>query len=169
MKQRREQTDTRVYLKKVNAFHTVSYRILQLANHGLLRTDFQHQVSKLLIEFTGCDSIGLWLKDHDKYYPSTATRLSNRSSEIDFIIFAPCETIKWKSDPRVVGPNPSVESTYRSVVTIPVVVNQENIGLVQLMSKKGDYFSKDIMELYRGLAEILGNCLDSPSHPNRFA
>ena len=47
-------------------------------------------------------------------------------------------------------------ATYRSVVTIPVVVNQENIGLLQLMSKKRDYFSKDIMELYRGLTEILG-------------
>ena len=156
MKQRKERTDTRVYLKKVNAFHTVSYRILQLANNGLLRADFQHEVSKLLMEFTGCDSIELWLKDHDKYYPSTATRLSNRSLEIDFITFAPCETIEGKLDPRLVGSKPSVSSTYRSVDVIPVVVNQENIGLVQLMSKKGDYFGKDIMELYRGLAEILG-------------
>jgi len=156
MKQRKERTDTRVYLKKMNAFHTVSYRILQLANNGLLRADFQHQVSKLLIEFTGCDSIELWLKDHDKYYPSTATRLSNRSLEIDFITFAPCETKKGKSDPRLAGLKPSVSSTYRSVATIPMVVNQENIGLLQLMSKKRDYFGKDNMELYGGLAEILG-------------
>ena len=48
MKQRREQTDTRIYLKKVNAFHTVSYRILLLANQGLLRTDFQREISKKL-------------------------------------------------------------------------------------------------------------------------
>ncbi len=100
MKQQKERTDTHVYLKKIRVFHTVLYRILQLADQGLLRTDFQHEVSKLLIEFTGCDSIVLWLKDHEKYYPSEGTRLSNRSSRIDFRTFTPCETIKRKSDPQ---------------------------------------------------------------------
>jgi signal transduction histidine kinase len=156
MKQRKEQTDTHIYLRKVKGFHTVSYRILQLANQGLLRTDFQHQVSKLLIAFTGCDSIELWLRDHEKYYPSKTSHLSSRSSKVDFRTFPPCETIKRNSDSMSLAHKPSGSSEFKSVVTIPVGVDKENIGLLQLMSKQRDYFSKDMIKLYRGLTPILG-------------
>jgi signal transduction histidine kinase len=156
MKQRKKRTDTPIYLEKMKGFHTVSYRILQLANQGLLRTDFQHQVSKILIPFTGCDAIELWLKDHGKYYPSKTTHLSSRSSRVDFRTFPPSETIIKKSDSRVLDPKSSDSNEYKSVVTIPVVVNKENIGFLQLMSKKRDYFSKEMIKLFRGLTQILG-------------
>lgn len=156
MKQQGEATNRSTYLRKIKGFPTASYRILQLANQGLLRTDFQHEVSKVLNESSGCDAIKLWLKDRDKYYSSRITRVSNRPSTIDFRTSPPCETIKTKSDLRILARKPSAYREYKSVVTIPVVVDKENIRLLQLMGKNRDYFSKDIIKLYRGLTQMLG-------------
>ena len=51
-------------------FHVLTFQILELANQGLSRTDFQREVSKKIIAFFGCDSVEFWLKDHEKYYQS---------------------------------------------------------------------------------------------------
>jgi signal transduction histidine kinase len=155
MKLRRERTNTPAELKSVKAFQDVSYRILQLANQGLLRADFQREVSKLVITFTGCDSVGLWLKDHGKYYPSKTTRLSKGSSKIDFRPFTPCEAIRTGSNPGIPR-EPAIGRPCKSARIIPVAVNRENVGLLQLMSREQKFFEKDVMEICRGLARILG-------------
>ena len=156
MKQQKERTDRSIYLKKIEGFHTASYRILQLANQGLLRTDFQHEVLNLVIEFSSCDAIELWVKDHDKYYSSKITRVSTRPSKIEFKTSPPFETIKTKSDLKILSHKPSISREYKSVVTVPMVVDKEKIGFLQFMSKDRGYFSKDIIKLYRGLTQILG-------------
>ena len=155
MKQRGESADVLAYLKKVKALHDVSYQILQLANQGLLRADFQHEVSKLIIEFTGCDSVALWLKDHAKYYPSEATRIPRESPKIDFRTFPPCKTIKVRSGPRILY-EAMIGRPWKSARAIPVAVNKEKIGLLQLRSQEDGFFKKDVMELCRALARILG-------------
>ena len=156
MKRQEERTSHPTYLEKIKGFHTLSYRILQLANQGLLRTDFQHEVSKLLIQFSGCDSLEFWLKDHEKYYPSRAICGSNQPLTIDFTTFPPRETLKRKSDLKILGHNPSVSGEYQSIVIIPVVVDREKIGLLQFMSRRQNYFNKEMIELYGDLTQILG-------------
>jgi two-component system NtrC family sensor kinase len=52
----------------------VSYQIMQLALEGLLRVDFLHQASKILMEYSGSDSVGMWLKERGKFYRSEVTR-----------------------------------------------------------------------------------------------
>jgi len=40
----------------------LSYRILQYASRGILRTEFQHEVSKMILDLSGCDGVELWVK-----------------------------------------------------------------------------------------------------------
>jgi len=55
-------------------FQALSHQILQHANRGLLRPHLQQEISKMMIDFSGCDAVELWLKDHDKYFRSRAYR-----------------------------------------------------------------------------------------------
>lgn len=52
--------------------------------------------------------------------------------------------------------NHSINGDYRSLALIPLVFGDENIGLMQLMSIQRYYFSKDKIEFYEGIAQILG-------------
>lgn len=60
------------------AFRTLSHQIVLHAQHGLLRIDFLHETSKILLEFSGCDSIEMWLKERGKYYRSEVTHSQKR-------------------------------------------------------------------------------------------
>jgi two-component system NtrC family sensor kinase len=49
-------------------FQLLSQRILHHANRGEPRIDFLRGICKLLLEFSGCAAVELWLKEGDKYY-----------------------------------------------------------------------------------------------------
>lgn len=49
-------------------FQLLSQRILHYANRGGPRIDFLRGICKLLLEFSGCATVKLWLKEGDKYY-----------------------------------------------------------------------------------------------------
>ena len=60
--------------KLAKEFQALSHQILQYANRGLLRPHLQQEISKMMIDFSGCDAVELWLKDHYKYFRSRAYR-----------------------------------------------------------------------------------------------
>lgn len=66
--------------KLVRDYQTLSHRILELANRGVLRVDFMHEVSRILLEFSGCDMVELRMKAHGKYYRSCLLRNSSKAS-----------------------------------------------------------------------------------------
>jgi signal transduction histidine kinase len=55
----------------------------------------------------------------------------------------------------------SLGGHYRSLAFIPLLVGNEIIGLLQLKSKRGDYFTEDEIALYEGVAQNLGVALVS--------
>ncbi len=57
----------------------LSNRILEYANLGLPRTDFLQEVSNLLIQFFGCDSVELWLEEAGTQARCETTRRPKRS------------------------------------------------------------------------------------------
>ncbi|MDH4258154.1 MAG: hypothetical protein OEV50_05020, partial [Candidatus Aminicenantes bacterium] len=59
-------------------FRYLADQIMHLALRGLLRTDFLNEASKILMEFSGCDSVEMWLKERGKYYRSEVTRSRKR-------------------------------------------------------------------------------------------
>ena len=60
--------------KVVEDLQALSHRILQCATQGVLRMDFQQKVTKMIMDFSGCDAVELWLKEHGKYFRCTTKR-----------------------------------------------------------------------------------------------
>ncbi|MGB8656468.1 MAG: ATP-binding protein [Candidatus Zixiibacteriota bacterium] len=50
----------------------------------------------------------------------------------------------------------SQSSQWKSLAVFPLVVDQDNIGLLHLRSKRTDFFSKEEIDFYEGLAQTLG-------------
>jgi len=159
--------------KLAKEFQTLSHQILLLANQGFLRPDFQREVSRKILDFSGADEIELWLKDHGKYFRSTVKRQpqepflfrirSSAQNEDGEIIPEPeddldhirlCNNILRGQ----VDPSKSMLSEsghHPSLFLIPLSVNQKSIGMLQLKSKAVNYFKKDGIELYESLARTL--------------
>ena len=190
------------YRKLVEEFQELSNRILQIANRGALRPHFQREVSKLIMDFSECDTIELWLKDHEQYFRCKATRGSERSlsfhtapcfqnekgamvpwAEDDPDLFYLCREMIlgradlsqpgftkngsfWAGDKKKLLPFTSspkrnlnrfkVGDGYLSFGVIPILVDHQNIGLLQLKSQHSNFFTEKQIELFENLAQILG-------------
>ncbi len=160
-------------IRSQSDFQSLAFRILQLANRVILRSDFQQEVCQRILDFSGADEVELWLKDHGKYFRSVVKRdLSNnlifgiRSSsqnESGEIISEP------EDDPDLIHLCNNVllnqtESSrlmlsksdhHPSLLLIPLSVNQKRIGLLHLKSNLKNYFKKAEIKLYEGLARSL--------------
>ena len=64
-------------------FRTLSHRILEVANRGVLRDTFQRDVSKMIIDFSACDAVEVWLKEHGKYFRCEVRKHGDLSSLFD--------------------------------------------------------------------------------------
>jgi signal transduction histidine kinase len=139
--------------------HAPGYAILLLANQGLLRPDFQREVSRRLLDFFGCDAVEMWLKDHEKYYPSETFRSLKEPSEIGFRTYRsyPVEELESNRDIPVVPP--SLCTPFSSSHTIPLEVEGKRIAFLRLKSSRRDNFPAAKTKSYEGLARILGIAL----------
>lgn len=72
-------------------FRALSHQILHYANRGVTRIDFIHQVSKMLIEFSGCDGVELRLKREKKYFLGETKRDAKQSFHVKHL---PCTPVK---------------------------------------------------------------------------
>jgi len=188
-------------------FRDLSHRILQFASRGVLRTKFQQTVSEMIMEFSGCDAVELWVKEHHKYFRCKTERCPDQSfsfeittlrqTETGEMISGPdddpglislCENIVrshvdstrpfftrkgsfWTDDakkkllrqaeggekPRL--PRFKISGPYSSIALIPLFVDHQNVGLLQLKSKQKTFFTVDKIGLYEDLGQNLGIAL----------
>jgi two-component system NtrC family sensor kinase len=191
------------YRKRAKGFRALSHQILLLANQGILRPDFQREVSRMILDFSGADEVGLWLKDHGKYFRSVVKRhpqkpflfgirssAQNENGEIipgpdddpDLICLCnnlirgqvePSKPMLTENGSFLTGNSKKpfslrlkpfrklharefkMSGHHPSLFLIPLLVNQQSIGLLQLKSNSKNYFKKDKIELYEGLARSL--------------
>ncbi len=164
-------------------FRALSHRILEYANRGVLRDTFQRYISKMIMDFSGCDAVELWLKEHGKYFRCEARRHSAPSPSFEI---KPC--IQMENGEIIPGPEDdptlihlcrdmisgrstsfhpfltphgsfwtgnlkqrsarrfgtdvsfqrhgiTIAGSYPSLVLIPLSIDQQNLGLLQLKSK----------------------------------
>ncbi len=188
-------------------FLTLTHRIMHFAFQGLLRVDFLREVSAILIEFSGCDSVEMWLKERGKFYRSEVDRSSNKPFHFEIM---PTEKDEFgkifpvlKSESgidRICGDvflgriDPALSSfakdgsfwtgnaesslaflfgneatdvsgrsqgvtEFSSLAIIPVSVEAQNIGLLQLKSVSTDFFVKEEFEFYKDVVQSLGIAL----------
>jgi two-component system NtrC family sensor kinase len=190
-------------------FQILSHQIMHLALRGLLRIDFLYEASRILMEFSGCDSVLMWIKERGKYYCGEVTRSKKRPFHFKFKIISTTESDGGRIIPKLrknssleklykdiilrqFDPSlpfftkagsfwtgdvksslaflskqnknmrvskPIVDGNYRSLALIPITVENENIGLLQLRSTSADFFTKKEVEFYEGAVQTLAVAL----------
>ena len=191
----------------IDDFLTLTHRIMHLAFQGLLRVDFLREASQILVEFSGCDSVEMWLKERGKFYRSEVSRFLERPFHFDLIPTERDENGKaipalrtdsgiericldvflGRIDPalstfasdgsfwtgNVVNSlvfllgQKEIDSTeklkessdYASLAIIPVSVEDQNIGLLQLKSAYENFFTKRDVDFYKDVVQSLGIAL----------
>ena len=93
--------------KSVKNFKALSHKILEYSNRGDLRTDFQREISKMLLGFSGCNAVEFWLKGHGKYFRGEMNRLPGKPFLFDIRPYAQNENGEIVS-----GPNDPQEFIY---------------------------------------------------------
>lgn len=177
--------------KKSNDFERIrslSYRIMRLALQGLLRVDFLHEACEIIMDFSGSDAVGMWLKERGKFYRCEVVRSSkhpfffeiipavkDKSGELtprlkkknweeqlsrDIFIGKIKESF-WtgRSDHQQDHNRITPLGEFPSLVIIPVSIESVNIGLLQLKSKTEDFFTHREVEFFKGAAHTVGVAL----------
>jgi signal transduction histidine kinase len=195
------------FRKLAKGFYALSRQILHFANQGLPRPHFQREITKMIIDFSACDAVELWLKDRNKYFRCRANRRSKISSVFEITpcaqngkgqmipgpddepdLFHLCRDIilsqsdlsqpgfkksgsYWsgsikrplplllKRDKKSSLHGLNTGGDYQSLALIPLQVDHQNVGLLQLKSKRKNYFSVDEIEFYENLGQNLGIAL----------
>ncbi len=171
--------------KLADDFQALTYQILQYSNQGISRTTFQQEVSKKIMNFSGCEVVELWVKEHEKYFRGQlrchAGRkilfeikpyLQNEKGEVTpdvddkpglFPIYNQIIR-RSRSSPQTFfirngSKGPFINDEYKSIIIIPLVVDHRNIGLLQLKSVRPNYFKKRDVGLYGVFSRTLGIAL----------
>lgn len=61
----------------------------------------------------------------------------------------------WTGDAEMDKGKSAADTNYRSVVLVPIRVEKENIGLLELNSKSRDFFTKKDVEIFEGVVQTL--------------
>jgi signal transduction histidine kinase len=166
----------------------LSYQIMRLALQGLLRVDFLQEASKILMDFSGSDAVGMWLKERGKFYRCGVSRFKDPPFHFEIMpeekdktgrsiprlskntwqeqlsrdIFTGARTGSfWTGDIDTIPywDRSSESEEYRSFGLIPVTIERENIGLLQLKSRSKDFFIEQDVKFFEGAAHTVGIAL----------
>jgi len=132
-------------------FRYLSNQIMNFALRGLLRIDFLHEASKTILEFSGCDSVEMWLRERGKSYRCEVTHSSSHPFHF--------EIMHTKQKGEKLTYRSAVNEKFKSIISIPISVENKNIGLLQLKSTLSDFFKKEEVEFYEGFVQTLGVAL----------
>ena len=157
---------------------SLSHKIMHLALQGLLRVDFLHEASKILMDFSGSDAVEMWLKERDKFYRCEVLRTPKHLCHFEIMPgikdkagrFIPrlCKNT-WEEQlsrqlfigvkKQSVWKGNIQKGEFRSHVIIPVAIENENIGLLHLKSRSENFFSQQDVEFFEGAAHTVGFAL----------
>jgi len=154
----------------------LSHQIMQYADQGMQRVHFQQEASKLIGEFSGCDAVELWIKEHGKYFRCAAKKRPHRSFSFEFRAYSIDEKGEVLPEPahnaglthlcrqvlrtgKAHLEDLASQGDYSSLALIPILADSQNIGLLVLKSKRANFFSADGIKRFESLAQSLGIAL----------
>jgi signal transduction histidine kinase len=120
-------------------FRTLSHKIMFLALSGLLRIEFLQEASRILLEFSGCNSVGLWLKERGKYYISEVTR--SRKQPFHLEIMPSLQNEDGKTIPG------KQKNSRLEQLCIDILLGHFDPD-VPFFTKNGSYWTADAMKLH---------------------
>ena len=162
-------------------YNDITLQILRLANKGIPRERFKHQVAEILLSFSSCDVLEVFIlqNDHQLFWRTERfgngqtyfekretlaeigkfyTSLINGRAEIPELCISSHGSFRAgdkKNIPSLLKQNPDY-SAYSSLLMIPFEINGEKQGLLVFKSREEHFFSDDELNLYERLAFTLG-------------
>ena len=198
-------------VKTVADFRSLKLYILDLSNSDIPRIDFLQKIVRRLINFSGCDTVELWLREENRFFQyyfsqknknsfkHNVTQLSENEDgvripilkdntvisriRLDVIqgVFDPSLPVFtdtgsfWTGDMKqllVVLERSKIHEFYsgftfdeniRSLALLPLIVSEENFGVLQLASRHHNYFEETEIELYERISTTLGTSIVTQS------
>jgi len=185
--------------------NTLSHHIFNLSNQDLPRLDFLRKISTLLVEFSNCDAIELWLREKDTYVRCQLNQQTEDSFQYQIVaseknkegIIVPklmdksiidklrVDIIRGKYDSTITGftkkgsfwtnnmeiPQAVIQNYegYKkpigvdncSFAIITLIFGDKNIGILQLMSNRKNYFTKDLINSYERVVLNMGIAIEN--------
>ena len=188
--------------QRFDAFRTLSYNIINSSNLGLPLNDYINEILNILIEYSGCDGIEIWVKDNNKYVNCRISHKGSNSfqymvvdskdsaakvkipslNENSLINSLLIDTITGKYDPsslfftekgsfwtgdikeyfaslhEEIQLTNSVDNFYKdckSLVMIPIIGENVNIGVLQMMKRDLHSFTENGTKFYESVAQII--------------
>lgn len=138
---------------RADQYAAVSQSILRYANRWATRIEFLTGVSKMLLEFSGCDALELRLRDSTVHYRWELTLRPEAASR--FTVVGDHSRERCGS-PESAAPRTGGTGLYPSVARMRFTVDDHAAGELQLKSLRRKYLSRRKVEFYEGIAEILG-------------
>jgi signal transduction histidine kinase len=170
--------------KEVEDFRTLSFRILHLATRGLHTLDFLLEVSRTLLDFSGCEHLELWCKAGGR-----CQRLSCSPSRLLGYRCKPCQEgdpirrtcgealeelgaivrdrargsclLELDLAPSFHEPASGARASRGSVAVLPFLVDDHERGLLILRSSLAGRFAPRDIDLYRSISQRLGIAIAS--------
>jgi len=168
-------------MSQASSFNDISLQILRLANKGLTRERFKHQVAEILIAFSSCDVLEVFIFQDDKplfwrteHTNDKSIHFEKRTCEDDVLSFyvhlmqgqseLPPTCISqhgsyWTGGkeciPSVLKNHPDYRD-FASLLMIPFEIDGEKQGLLVFKSRKRNFFPRNELSLYEQLALTLG-------------
>jgi signal transduction histidine kinase len=166
------------------AFSTLARTVLDLANCGVQRLEFLQSVTPRLLEHAHSDALDLWIEDGDLHFrwearageqgeghltvlphkgrghlePIFARERAAHYSDQESLTTTAGSVMTGRATPRrersaatVTGDEP-----YPSRMLIAFVIDERNGGILQLKSRKSDFFTADALDFFEGFAQTLG-------------
>lgn len=125
-------------------FHYLSNHIVHLSVRGLLRIDFLNEASRILMEFSGCDSVEMWLRERGKYYCGEITR--SKKPPFHFEIKPIAEDDAGKTIPKL-RKHSFLEQLCRDVIT------RKFDSSSPFFTEKGSFWTGDAESFFENLSK----------------
>ena len=138
---------------------SLSQKILLCANKIRPSVDFLIELSEILVAYSGCDALELWLQDKDACSRWEATARPKRFYRLENIspdkmkgrILEGAVCYNDAAKTRVAG----CSGDWESVASVPLSAGEETIGLMLLKSNQNVFFSKDAKKTFEYISQVV--------------
>jgi len=138
---------------------SLSQKILLCANKIRPSVDFLIELSGILVTYSGCDALELWLKEKDACSRWEATARPNRFYRLGSTPHGKLEeriqegAVSYGDAAKAVMPDCSGD--WISVASIPLFAGEEAIGLMLLKSNQQVFFNDHAKKTYEYISQVV--------------
>jgi signal transduction histidine kinase len=146
---------------RLRDYHALSQKILRLANREISHIDFLRELAHTLLEFAECDAVELRVLREHQRFRCEASRGAAQPVSVEVTSYAAPngdgipDGAKRANDIEKDWAAAD-DGRYASLVAIPLVVAEAEIGSLRLKSTAAGFFPASVVGQYKNIAQTLG-------------